>query len=513
MADDSDRDWKKLFGAAGRPSAKGPCPPPDSLSSSAGGASAPEALAHLSECASCREDLIIHKRQQAQKTERGSLELRNRLYALQARKPHRAVWIAAAAAILLVAASLVILRSPEPTPAPVVAIPARPKEKRALPEPRPEVPEALPEPPKPAPPRPKPPALPERIPPPLPPKPEPPDTVPPVPAPEKPAPAVPAPEKPAPEPTRAAQKGMLVAVAGSCLVQAEGDAATQLLRSGQRREFPGTVRLKADAAPTKAAVGPVTYYLQRGAELSIQLLEGRTRVQLSRGEAFFDVTPGSGGFDVETAHGKVTVNGTRFLVSSEKSETEVAVQRGTVDFSAAGESVALSPGERSTAAIRKAPIPAQKADLARRLSWVRNLEDFLWIEGEQMALQGGMAILQDATASGGRAIGVKDPLKPGVEAAAEIRARHKQGVPYAVWIRLSWPHNVPSALSLAVGDNLHWTSKDVVPAPGWQWVRAGSGELSEDPFRIRFTDAKVGLKVDQILVTSDQDFNPDTDKR
>ena len=155
----------------------------------------------------------------------------------------------------------------------------------------------------------------------------------------------------------------------------------------------------------------------------------------------------------------------------------------------------------------------QKADLARRLAWVRGLEDFLWIEGEQMALQGGMAILADASASGGRAIGVKDPLKPGAEAAAEIRVRHKQAVPYAVWVRLSWPHNVPSALSLSVGDALHWTSKDVVSAQGWQWVRAGTGELPDDPFRLRLTDTNVGLRVDQLLITSDLDFNPETDKR
>jgi hypothetical protein len=348
-----------------------------------------------------------------------------------------------------------------------------------------------------------------------PPKPEPPVPITPAPSPEKTTPIVPAPDKPspAPEPTRVALKGTLVALAGSCSVQVEGDAAVQSLKPGQKRDFPGSVRLKADTAPTKISVGPVSYYVQRSSELSILLQEGRTHVQLVRGEAFFDVTPGNGAFEVEAPHGKVTVKGTRFLVAAEKTETEVAVQRGAVDFSAAGQSVSLSPGERSVAAPGKMPSPAQKSDLARRLAWIRGLEDFLWIEAEQMALQGGMTILQDPTASGGRAIGVKDPLKAGVEATAEIRGKHKQAVPYAVWVRLSWPHNVPSALSMSVGDAFRWTSKDVVSAPGWQWVRAGTGELSEDPFRIRFTDTKVGLRIDQVLLTSDLDFNPDTDKR
>lgn len=506
-----DNEWKEHFGAAGRSEAKESCPKAETVSAWAEGALPSDAVAHLAACASCREDLVVFRRQRTQKTDRVSVDLRNRLYAFQAKPSRRFVWIAAAAAVIVVAAFF-LLRSPEPAPAPLVSTPPKPRPAPALPEPRAEVPPPTPEPPKPAP-QPEKPA-PAPVPPaPLPPKPEPPVVATPAPAPEKPAPIAPAPEKPAPEPTRAALKGTLLAVAGGCSVQGEGEPASQSLRPGQKRDFPGTIRLKADTAATKVAVGPVTYYVQRASELSIQLQEGRTQVQLVRGEAFFDATPGNGLFEVESAHGKVTVKGTRFLVAADKTETEVLLQRGSVDFAAGGQSVTLSPGERSAAAAGKTPSATVKADLARRLAWVRALEDYLWIEGEQMALQGGMVILADATASGGRAIGVKDPLKPGVDASAEIRAKHKQAVPYAVWVRLSWPHNVPSALSLSVGDHLRWTSKDVVPAQGWQWVRAGTGELSDDPFRIRFTDTKVGLRVDQVLVTSDPDFNPDTDKR
>jgi hypothetical protein len=285
-------------------------------------------------------------------------------------------------------------------------------------------------------------------------------------------------------------KGTLLSIAGTCSAQAEGDAA-QPLKPGQKREFPGAFRVKTDTAAAKLALGPVTYYVQRTTELLVQLQEGRTHVQLVRGEAFFDVVPGSGLFEVDGAAGKVVVKGTRFLVS----ETEVLVQRGAVEWQ--NNTVTAKP----------------KADLARRLAWVRALEDYVWIEAEQMALQGGMALQADATASGGRAIGVKDPLKPGAEAAAEIRAKRKQPTPYTVWLRLSWPHNVPSALSLSVGDALRWTSKDVVSQPGWQWVKAGTGDLPDEAFRVRLTDTKVGLRVDQILITSDADFNPEVDKR
>jgi len=460
-------DWKRRFNEPGRPESPGSCPSAEQLSLWVTRPLTDDAVAHLAACALCRGDLVAIRR------------------ALPARRPAtRLVWIAAAAAIVIAVLAFIVLQPREPER--VVVVP--PKPKPVAPAPRIEAPPPAPEVPKPAPKTETPPP-----PPPPAPAPEPPVVAKPIPAPEKPAPpaVVPVPEKPAPEPTRAALKGTLASIAGSCSTQAEGDAAAQSLKPGQKREFPGAFRVKTDTAAAKVALGPVTYYVQRTTELLVQLQEGRTHVQLVRGEAFFDVVPGSGLFEVDGAAGKVVVKGTRFLVS----ETEVLVQRGAVEWQ--NNTVTAKP----------------KADLAKRLAWVRALEDYVWIEAEQMALQGGMALQADATASGGRAIGVKDPLKPGAEAAAEIRAKRKQPTPYTVWLRISWPHNVPSALSLSVGDALRWTSKDVVSQPGWQWVKAGTGDLPDDAFRVRLTDTKVGLRVDQILITSDADFNPEVDKR
>jgi hypothetical protein len=516
---DDDREWKRLFGGSKRPAAKGPCPSPEELARGAEGPTPADAVAHLAECRSCREDLLVFRRQRTQtgKTERIPGDLRTRLHRLQAPLlPRRLLFaVPAAAAILIVYAIFVLLRPAEPPP--VAVAPPKPSPRPVTPEFRPELPPPPPEAPKPTP-RPEPPApapLPEKAPAPPPPAPVPPVVATPVPAPEKPAPAVPAPapEKAAPEPTRAALKGTLAAIAGSCSVQTEGDAAAVALKPGQKHEFPGTIRLKAETAAAKISGGPVTYYVQRGAELAIQLQEGRTHVQLLHGEAFFDVVPANGLFEVGSFQARVTVRGTRFLVSSEKSETEVVVQRGAVELAAAGQAVSLAPGEHSGAAAGKAPSPAQKVDLARRLAWVRGLEEFLWIEAEQMAPQGGMVVVADPTASGGRAIGIKDPPKAGAEASAELRAKRRQPAPYAVWIRFSWPHNVPSSLSLSVGDALRWTSKDVAPAPGWQWVRAGAVELPDEPFRLRLADTRAGMKIDQLLLTTDLEFNPDTDKR
>ena len=190
-----------------------------------------------------------------------------------------------------------------PTPREVRVPPARPRIEpvppapappKPAPSPEPRVPEATP--------------IPEKTPAPPPtPAPAPSVLATPAPAPEKPAPPAPAADKPVPEATRAAIKGTLLAMAGPCSVQAEGEDAPQSLKPGQKRDFPGTIRLRAEGAPVKAAVGPATVRIQRGSELSIQLQEGRTHVQLARGEAFFDVTPGNGLFEVESAQGKVTV--------------------------------------------------------------------------------------------------------------------------------------------------------------------------------------------------------------
>jgi ferric-dicitrate binding protein FerR (iron transport regulator) len=496
---DSDRAWKERFAALPPRGAAGPCPRAEALSAWAKSALPEDGLAHLASCRACREDLIEVRRILSEKapTEAPRGALRNRLYALapSRRIPIRWRVAAAAAATLLAVLATLLSRSGEPLPVPK-PMAVQPKEKpqpMPAPEPKPELPRVVGKPESPGivpsvPEKPPPPPVPEAA-------KEPPVVVKPAPEPEKPAPL---PEKPpAPVPTRARLRGSLLAVSGSVSTQADADV-WQPLRVAQTRDFMGAVKIRADVAASKVRVGVHTVYLQRGGELALSLEEGRTHVTLARGEAFFDVTPGRDPFEVETVHGLVTVKGTRFLVALDKNETEVAVQRGAVQFNA----MALAAGERSTGG---AP---QKADLARRLPWVRALEEILRIEGEQMALSGGMAILADAAASGGRAIGAK----AGPDAVAEISARRKQPVPYSFWIRLHWAHGVPSALSLSVGDALTWSSKDVVANPNWQWVRAGSAELPDGPFRVRLTDTHGGIRIDQIVITSDPDFTPEDRK-
>jgi outer membrane biosynthesis protein TonB len=496
--DEQDREWKARFAALPRTGSAGSCPRAETLSTWAKGPVPDEAVSHLAACFSCREELIDVRRRLIEK---GQTEApRRALYTLMPARRLPYGWIAAAAAVV-VAVLLAIAFSGTETPKQVVAQPPVKEKPQPPPAPRetpPPAPLPVPKPeeksvaPAPAPEKPP-------VPPPAPVK-ETPAVAKPAPEPEKPLPGIP--EKPAPVLTRAKLKGSLLGMAGSSSTQIEADP-WQPLRAGQSRDFTGVVRIKADIAATKLRAGAATCYVQRGGEIAFTMEEGRTHVTLARGEAFFDVTPGRDPFEVETAQGTISVKGTRFLVATDKNETEVLVQRGAVQFNA----VAIAAGERSSGG---AP---QKADLAKRLAWVRALEDSIWIETDQMALAGGMMILPDPAASGGRMIGVKDPLKAGQEAAAEIRAKRKQPGPYAVWVRLHWGHNVASALTLAVGDALHWTSKDVTANPKWQWVRAGTGELPDETFRVRLTDTQPGMRIDQILITSDLEFNPEQDKK
>ncbi len=492
--DARDREWKERFAARPRGGAAGDCPRAETLSAWAKGTLPEDGIAHLAGCASCREEWIGLRRLLTENsaTEPPRTALRTRLYALLPPRRIPYGWIAAAA-IVLAAIGLALFsrgEDPAPVPRPVVAQPpAR--------SPRPPAPEVRPAPVDVVPPTV---AKPEEravvpLPPPVPAPP--PVKDPPVVAKPAPQPETPAPVKPPPTVARAKLRGSLLAVAGGVSTQTDAEA-WQPLRVAQSRDFTGAVKVKADVAANKFRVGAHTCYLQRGAELALTLEEGRTRVQLARGEALFDVTPGRDPFEVETPHGLVTVKGTRFLVALDRNETEVAVQRGAVQFNA----VAIGAGERSTGG------PPQKADLSKRLAWVRTLEETIRIEADQMALAGGMAILPDPTASGGRAVGVKEPPKAGQEAVAEIAAKRKQPATYAVWIRLHWAHGVPSALTLTVGDALTWSSKHVTAQPTWQWIRAGGADLAEGAFRVRLTDTQPGMRIDQILLTSDPEYNP-----
>ena len=451
------------------------CPAPEALAAFVSGNRRREIVEHLAGCASCREDVLVARS----------------LMTSGAERPPSYGWIAAAAAALFAVAIGAALMLGNHEPERVVVTPTPKITPKPEPPRDPIKPETIP--PAPRPETPKPAPKPEEKPAPKP-EPEKPVIAKPLPEPETPKPAPKPEEKVAPEPTRAKLRGTLLAVAGSGATQADGEAAWQSAKLAQPREFSGSIKLRAETGAVKARIGAATYYLRGGTELSVSLDEGVTTVRLAKGEAFFDVAPGRDTFVVESAAGKVTVKGTRFLVLA----GEVVVQRGKVEFAAAERVATVSAGERSLAA--QAP---EKTDVAKRLLWMKPLDETLAIKAEAMTLLQGMILLPD------RAVGQKGPPAPNTEPSAELRLKRKQVSPCALWIRIHWGHNIVPGFSVQVHDAPRWSGKDVTFNAGWQWVKVGTFELPDDAFRIRVIDPQGGLRLEQVLLTSDLDLVPD----
>jgi hypothetical protein len=455
------------------------CPSPEALASFVSGNRRKEIVAHLAGCPSCREDVLVARPFVPVLRQYG--------------------WLAAAAAALfavVIATSLMLgHRDPEPVVVtPVLRPSMAPKteasktpEPRTLVAPAPEVqkPEPKPEP------KPVPKPEPEK---PLDPAPGTPVLAKPAPEREAPKPAPQPEEKAPPAPTRAKVRGTLLALAGGCTTQAEGEAAWQNAKLAQSRDFSGSLRIRTETLPAKARLGTATYYLRGGSELEVSLEEGGTLVRLAKGEALFDVAPGKDLFRVETPTGRVTVKGTRFLVAL----GEVVVQRGRVEFAAGDRTVTVSGGERSVGAA-----PAEKTDVAKRLLWMKPLDETLTVKAEAMTCQQGMTLLPDRT------VGLKVPPAANTEPSAEVRLKRKQAAPYSVWLHLHWGHNVAPGFLVQVHDAPRWSGKDVTFNAAWQWVKVGTFELPDEAFRIRVIDSQGGLRFDQILVTSDLDLNPE----
>lgn len=519
MAEGRGFDWKGLSDRT-----SGPCPAPGELAGfvadGLGPADRDRVLDHLAACVVCRADVIAARTMSDDATP-APAALRIRLYGLVHPRPALLPRLAVAAAALFVVVIGAILLWPLPSvETPVVRQPSPPKPVLSLtqsPEPK-LVPPPLQAPMTPpvkagsAPPPPSPlpanrvdPARPMPIPP---KRPEPPS---PAPVGEPPVVAV-KPDLPPPPPTRPTLRGRLTAVVGALGTRSDGDRAFEAVKQGQGRDFAGTVSVKAEVSAVKARVGTTTVFLRPRTEAELTLFEGETFVRLSAGEAAFDVTPGRGAFVLETPHGRVRVTGTRFRVALEKAATEVAVLRGSVEFRAQDQAVSLSAGEESAAPAGGAPKAPMRLD-ARAFQWVRALEDTLLLEAEAFALQGGMAPMADTSASGGRSIGGKGSATGGRLPTAEARLRVKQPVPYAVWIRVLWGHNVPSVLSIQIHDHPAWDGRSVPSNPAWQWVRLGVFELPVEPFRVRMVDPRGDARIDQVLLTTDLDDTPETDRR
>lgn len=515
--------WKTQFRRASRQPDVGGCSDPGTLSAfltgGLPGAGREKVVEHLAVCFSCREEILEVSSLLKTSTARvlGPRPVPKRFASAglpaHGRRPLRFAGAAAAAALFFgVVAILASRGEPKPRrpaevvrgspPPPTLPVPQESgtsaETPRPMTTPRPGI-----SPPAPLPPERDPEPEPEKLPP-----PDPQPTKP------RPDPALPPqPVKPTDTIAKAAPRGTVLVLAGTPAVRS-GDEPWKSLKSLQGREFAGSLDFRTDGAgPVKIKMGPHTFFLQRQTEVSVSLEPDQLSGRLTRGEAFFDITPGKDAVAVETPHGRVDVKGTRFFVAVDRSDTEVAVQKGLVTFKAQERSVELAAGQRSEARDGQAPKAPERTDLGRRMNWVRALEEFRTFEAEQLTLQSGMVAIQDAAASGGVAVGVKGTVPDGQEPSAELVMKRRQPVPYALWVRAHWPHAGAQGLHVQVNNQARAGIQGSSGKPGWQWIRAGHYETSEETFRVRLSDSAGGIRIDQILLTSDLDFTPVIDQR
>src|SRR5262245_12366655 len=147
MKDGSDAEWKAAWKGLPQPS-PGACPPPEAIAAFVAGTRDDALLAHLSACASCREDVIAAR---AEGHGSAPMALRLRLYRLLPGRSSLLPKLAIAAAILVTAAIGAIVFWPTEQSAPPIARPKPAPAPKVEKVPATEPPKPLPEPPKPAP--------------------------------------------------------------------------------------------------------------------------------------------------------------------------------------------------------------------------------------------------------------------------------------------------------------------------------------------------------------------------
>ncbi|MEO7729333.1 MAG: VIT domain-containing protein, partial [Kofleriaceae bacterium] len=124
----------------------------------------------------------------------------------------------------------------------------------------------------------------------------------------------------------------------------------------------------APVATARLAIDGAEIVTAPGAKLT-PLAPRHLRVE---GAALIDVTPGRGPFIVETAHGRIEVLGTRFLVDGAADRTTAAVVRGEVKLATAEGDVTLHAGEQAIAERGHPPVRSPAPRLSHLASWAQD---------------------------------------------------------------------------------------------------------------------------------------------
>lgn len=175
--------------------------------------------------------------------------------------------------------------------------------------------------------------------------------------------------------------------------------------------------------------------------LDVDFHDGRRRIRLIRGEAFFEVEPDSGHPFIVTAGGvDTTVVGTAFNVSLEETGTRVAVQHGKVQVDGKGDSAILQAGDwvqmSLEGTVQRGHIPAAEVATWLDGQLVARDQPLAEVIDDLRRYYAGVIIVADASLAQRRVSGVYNLSEPVAALTAAVGAHGASVHSLTPWIQV-----------------------------------------------------------------------------
>ncbi len=331
-----------------------------------------------------------------------------------------------------------------------------------------------------------------------------------------PEPVTPGPEgtpPPAPEPTAPKEQPFdLAATLGGVEFLRPGQTAWQPLKEGQSVKAEGRLSLKVGGSkPARVTFAGHAVSLEKNSELSIALFERDCEMALARGGALVDArSAGDRGLSLDLAGGRVHAKGGRFLAALSNRQGRVLPFDGEVHVEASGQDVAVPRGLACLLLEGKPPAEPAKADAAALLAWTRDLEVFITVEAEKGRIKDPMKARTDSSASGGRYV-TSSPRDREEEAGyVEIAFDAKRAGAYRLFARASTgDRREQGAFAVSFDGDKPRELAARGRGEEWAWSGVDAVELAAGRHVVRFHDARGGLRLDSVVITTDTLFHPE----
>lgn len=113
-------------------------------------------------------------------------------------------------------------------------------------------------------------------------------------------------------------------------------------------------------------------------------------------------------------------------------------------------------------------------------------------------------------ASGGKCLEVPEGAGKPPEAGGEaiFRFEIKTGAKFILWIRAWWMDGCGNSLTLILDNGRPFVFGEDGTFKAWHWVRGMKADLQPGAHELKIQNREDGVKVDQVLFTSDQRYVP-----